>query len=413
MPISSFAPYTRAALLCALAPLALAAQGAARQLPAAEAMFEEPFSSVTALRELPNGKVLVADARDKMLSMVDFKAGTQTKLGREGSGPAEYGLPMRLLYGRGDSAVLFDLGNQRYMSISADGKLGATFMQEAAAPPSAGGGARVMSIAMPRTSDARGRMYYESSPFSMGPDGQPKAADSAAILRWDRESKRVDTLAWVRLPKSNAQVSGSQGNVRFSIGSANPLLPRDEWTVFPDGRLAIVRATDYHVDWVMPDGRKSSSPANKYTPIKMTAAEIKAEEALRNAARANSVSISMNNNNGNVTRSMGVGAPPGAPPLEPLTDWPEVKPPFRRGEGTVVAAPNGDLWVRRTTAVNESKGALYDVIGTDGKVMYQVRFPERVNLVGFGKNTLYTTLADEDDLLTLRRHSLAEVKLKG
>ena len=403
----------RSAFLLALSPLVAVAQQAPKALPAPEASFDEPFSAVTALRELPNGKVLVADARDKMLSLVDFKAGTQTKLGREGSGPAEYGLPMRLLQGRGDSAVLFDIGNQRYMSISSEGKLGATFMQEAAAPPAAGGGARVMSVAMPRTSDARGRMYYESAPFAMGPDGQPKSADSVAILRWDRETKKVDTLAWVAVPKANAQVSGGQSNMRVMIGGANPLLPKDEWTVFPDGRVAIVRASDYHVDWIMPNGQKTSGPANKFTPIKMTDAEKKAEEALRNVARGSAMTMSFNNNNGNVTRSAGVGVPPGAPPLEPLTDWPEVKPPFRRGEGSVVAAPNGDLWVRRTTAVNESKGALYDVIGRDGKVMYQVRLPERVNLVGFGKSAIYTTLADEDDLLMLRRHATPEIKLKG
>jgi len=403
----------RSALLVAFTPLAAVAQQAPKALPAPDASFDEPFSTVTALRELPNGKVLVADARDKMLSLVDFKAGTQTKLGREGSGPAEYGLPMRLLQGRGDSAVLFDIGNQRYMSISAEGKLGATFMQETAAPPAAGGGARVMSIAMPRTSDARGRMYYESAPFAMGPDGQPKSADSVAIVRWDRETKKVDTLAWVAVPKSNAQVSGGQGNMRVMVGGANPLLPKDEWTVFPDGRIAIVRASDYHVDWIMPNGQKTSGPANKFTPIKMTDAEKKAEEALRNVARGSAMTMSINNNNGNVTRSAGVGAPPGAPPLEPLTDWPEVKPPFRRGEGSVVAAPNGDLWVRRTTSVADSKGALYDVIGRDGKVMYQVRLPDRVNLVGFGKSAIYTTLADEDDLLTLRRHATPEIKLKG
>lgn len=403
----------RSALLLAFTPLVAVAQQAPRPLPAPEVSFEEPFSSVTALRELASGKVLVADARDKVLSLVDFKAGTQTKLGREGSGPAEYGLPMRLLFGRGDSAVLFDVGNQRYMSISADGKLGATFMQEAAAPPSAGGGARVVGLAMPRTSDARGRMYYESPAFAMGPDGQPKSADSVGILRWDRETKKVDTLGWVRVPKANTQISGGRDNMRVMVGGSNPLLPKDEWTVFPDGRLAIVRAGDYHVDWVMPNGQKSSGPSNRFTPIKMTDAEKKAEEALRNAARGNQVMMTMNNNNGAVTRSASLGAPSGAPPLEPLTDWPEAKPPFRRGEASVIAAPNGDLWVRRTTSVSEPKGALWDVIGTDGKVMFQVRLPDRVNLVGFGKNAIYTTLADEDDLLTLRRHSTAEIKLKG
>ncbi len=401
----------RSALLVAFTPLVAVAQQAPRQLPAPDASFDEPFTLVSSLRELPNGKVLVADARDKVLSLVDFKAGTQTKLGREGSGPAEYGLPMRLLNGRADSVVLFDLGNQRFMSISPEGKLGATFMQESESS-TPGGGARVMTIAMPRTSDARGRFYYESAPFSMGPNGQPMSSDSVAIIRWDRDTKKTDTLAWIRVPKNNSQVSGGQGNMRVSIGMANPLTPRDEWSVFPDGRVAIVRAADYHVDWVMPNGQRSSSPANAYVPIKVTDAEKKAEEALRAATRNNAVAFTMSNNNGAVSRSVGVGGA-NAPPPEPLKDWPEVKPPFRSGQSSVIAAPSGDLWVRRTTSVSDPKGALYDVIGRDGKVMYQVRLPERVNLVGFGKNTIYTTLADEDDLLTLRRHAMPEVKLKG
>jgi len=33
--------------------------------------------------------------------------------------------------------------------------------------------------------------------------------------------------------------------------------------------------------------------------------------------------------------------------------------------------------------------------------------------VGFGANTIYTTLADEDDLLTLRRHPAGEGRLVG
>ena len=56
-------------------------------------------------------------------------------------------------------------------------------------------------------------------------------------------------------------------NVR--IGGANPLTPRDEWTVFPDGRVAIVRAATYRVDWVLANGTKQSSAPIKYTPVRM------------------------------------------------------------------------------------------------------------------------------------------------
>ena len=80
-------------LLAAL-PLAVAAQGAPRALPAPNATFDEPFSQIAGLRELANGKVIVADGRDKVVALVDFAANSATKIGREGSGPAEFGLLM-------------------------------------------------------------------------------------------------------------------------------------------------------------------------------------------------------------------------------------------------------------------------------------------------------------------------------
>lgn len=406
-------PVRRIVAVAALLPLAAGAQQAPRALPAPTATFDEPFSQVSGLRELSNGKVLVADARDKVVALVDFAAGAMTKIGREGSGPGEFGLPIRLVTGKGDETYLFDLGNSRYLVIGADGKPGATFMPELAAPAAGGPGPRMMSINVPRTADARGRIYFESARFAQGADGQPAPADSVAILRYDRDSKKLDTLLWINAAKGNAQVSGGQGNMRVMIGQANPLAAEDVWNVFPDGRVAVVRAKDYRIDWMLPNGERRSTPAIKYTPIRVTEAEKKHEEELRNRARVNQTTMMMRNDNGRISTQAGVGAGANAPPLPPLTDWPEVKPPFRRGDAAVYAAPNGDLWVRRTTASTDPRGALFDVIGADGKLLFQVRFPERVNLVGFGKDAIYTTLADEDDLLTLRRHAMNEIKLKG
>jgi hypothetical protein len=247
-------------------------------------------------------------------------------------------------------------------------------------------------------------LYAEGSSLSIDADGRPKSADSAAIVRYDRGTRRVDTLAFVKLPPTNIQMSGGANNQRIMIGGANPLTPRDEWTVFPDGRVAIVRAADYHVDWIMPDGSKRSSPPVRYTPIRMSAAEIRHEEGLRNAARANQMSIMMTQDGSGSRRTAQMGPPAGAPPLEPLTDWPEVKPPFRPGFQSVLARPNGELWVRRTE-VASAKGTLYDVINAAGTVAYQVRIQDGWTLVGFGNGTVYTTKKDEDDLVYLQRHT--------
>lgn len=400
----------------------LAAQQAPRTLPAADATFEEPFSQVGVggVRELRDGRVIVADPRDKVVSVVDFRSGSSSSIGREGSGPQEFAMPMRLYAAPSDTTFLFDPMNSRYLVIGPDAKPINTFRTDADAPPqrpAAGGNGGGPQLSFGgagfngRTTDGRGRIYGEGTGFSPGPNG-PVSADSAPLVRFDRATRRLDTLAYLKLPKSNTQFSGSGGNQRMTIGVANPLLPRDEWTVFPDGRVAIVRANDYHVDWVMPDGTRRSSRPIAFTPVRMNAAEIRYEEGLRSIARANQMSMQISNVNGQVTRSAQMGPGANAPPLEPLTDWPDVKPPFRSGFPSVLARPNGDLWVRRTENA-QARGTLYDVISAQGTVMYQVRIPDGLTLVGFGNNTIYTTRKDEDDLVYLQRHTVTEQALRG
>ena len=366
------------------------------------------------VRELRDGRVMVADARDKVVSVVDFRSGNATTVGREGSGPQEFGLPMRLYIAPNDTTLLYDPLNQRYLLIGPDAKPINTFRTEGEpSAPRPGAGPQMIAMGLfGRITDARGRIYGEASPFTMGPDGRPQTADSAAIIRYDRGTRRIDTLAYVKLQQQNAQVSGGQNNMRVMIGGANPLAPRDEWTVFPDGRVAIVRAADYHVDWVMPNGTKRSSPPIAYTPVRMNAAEIRHEENLRNLARANQMSVSMSMGPNGAQRTAQMGPPPNAPPLEPLTDWPAVKPPFRAGFTSVLARPNGELWVRRTENA-AAKGTLYDVIDQNGRVTMQVRLQDGWTLVGFGNGTIYTTRKDEDDLVYLQRHAVGETALRG
>lgn len=402
-----------AVALGVIAVNSLHAQGAPRTLPAPNATYEEPFSSVGVgtLRELRDGRVIVADARDKVVQRIDFRGGAALAIGREGSGPGEFGMPMRVFGAPGDTTLLFDPLNTRYLVIGPDAKPVNTFRTESENPargtaPAGPAGGRVMigGGLMARATDARGRLYAEGSSLSIDAAGRPKSADSAAIVRFDRGTRRLDTLAFVKLPPTNIQMSGGASNQRIMIGGSNPLTPRDEWTVFPDGRVAIVRAADYHVDWIMPDGSKRSSPPVRYAPIRITAAEIRYEEGLRSAARASQMSIMMTQDNSGSRRTAQMGPPAGAPPLEPLTDWPEVKPPFRAGAASVLARPNGELWVRRTEGAN-AKGTLYDVFNATGAVAYQVRIQEGWTLVGFGNGTVYTTKKDEDDLVYLQRHA--------
>ncbi len=391
------------ALILLASPMAAHAQQE-RTLGPPDATFDEPFSLVGAgtVRELSDGRLIVADPKDKLLQLIDIENGSSAAIGREGSGPAEYGMPMRLFEAPGDTTLMYDPLNSRYL-VLAGGTPVNTFRMESGG--TAGPRGMRMGLSVAQASDAMGRLYFQSSGLSFGPDGRPQPVDSAALMRYDRGSERLDTLGWVKLAQNNVSASGGGRNVQIRIGGSNPLAPRDAWTVFPDGRVAIVRVADYHVDWVMPDGRKVSSPAIRYTPVRMTKADIEEEEALRERARQSAMRVSVSNNNGRMSRSASIGPEPNAPPLEPLTDWPDVKPPFRPSAQSLWARPNGELWVRRTEKAG-AKGTLYDVIDAKGVVTHRVRVPERWNVVGMGDGTIYTVRLDEDDLAYLQRHRL-------
>jgi hypothetical protein len=53
-----------------------------------DATFPEPFTQITSVRELRDGRVVALDRRDGIVLLVDFRNGKATAVGREGSGPA-------------------------------------------------------------------------------------------------------------------------------------------------------------------------------------------------------------------------------------------------------------------------------------------------------------------------------------
>ena len=58
----------------------------------ADASFPEPFSSITGLRELSDGRVVIADRLEVAVAIIDFDSGDLISVGRQGQGPGEYGI---------------------------------------------------------------------------------------------------------------------------------------------------------------------------------------------------------------------------------------------------------------------------------------------------------------------------------
>lgn len=410
-------------LIPALAVSAGAQQVPTRTLSRPAVEYDEPFSSLSSLRELRDGRLIATDLRDKTLQLIDLASGSATAIGREGSGPTEWGLPTRALAMPGDSTYVADLLNSRFLVVAPDGKPVRTFspaaeaaMQNVASRGGGGGGdagrggrgggAATFSIGgggltMATATDARGRMYYRGLPFAFSADGQPTQADSVPILRQMPGSSAVDTVAYARMAPSSASVSGGRasGNMRVQIGGGRPFENGDEWVVFPDGRVAIARAVDYRVDIVQPNKQLVRGTPVRYTPVRVTEADKQQwRESRRNATM---IAVTSDSRGGGAPqRSVQSGI--GGAVQEP-DSWPEVKSPF--GGNSVFAAPSGETWVFRQRAAND-RVPVADVFNNRGQLVGRVALPAGTRVVALGTHGVYAVRTDEDDLQYLQRYAL-------
>ena len=375
-----------------LAIPALQQQPPTRRLGPPEVELSEPFTRVTSLRALSDGRVLVADGRDRILHLVDFRAGTATKVGREGSGPGEYGIPQSLVALPADTTLLYDPMNSRLLVILPGGTLGPLLRIPELDPAIRG---------PPRAADARGTLFYEvSRPVEPGTLYQASKVD---IVRLDRATRRLDTLATLQLPERMSTGARQLPGGLLRSHTNKPLAARDVAAFAPDGRVAIVRAADYRVEWLGPDGARTAGPATPYQRIRIDAAE--REAFLASQTRPGNIIV-----RGPTGGAPGAAAPRAAPiPRgagsfdDQPAEWPDYKPPFLAGAATV--APDGRLWVLKTRR-HDDPVPVYDVFDRAGRLVERIAIPPRTRLAGFGGGAAYLIRTDADDLEWLGRYPL-------
>ncbi len=344
-----------------------------------DAVLAEPFSSVAGLRELRDGRVLVADRIEQRLALVDIARGTQTDLGRRGQGPGEYEMPGALFALPGDSTLMMDMLNRRFTLIQPDGKL-----STATIPLRHPDGFPIL----PRGIDRNGWIYFDLAGMMMPGLEETAATGVAPLLRWDPASGAVDTLGTVNFPPMPGATG--PGEVRISIGGGTPYAGRDEWAVTPDGRVGIARYSPYRVEWLSKGGTPVAGPVVSYRPVPVTRDE---KDAWADAMTSRGLMIEVENGRRRVRR-------PPRPDIERQT-WPKEMPPFLSGASRVT--PEGELWVERAQPAKETRPT-YDVFDSGGQLIRQVVLPASRRLIGFGTGVLYAVRVDDDDLEWLERY---------
>jgi hypothetical protein len=249
--------------------------------------------------------------------------------------------------------------------------------------------------------DDAGRMLIVVARRPAGPtDGSVGVAD---VLRFDRRSGRADTVATLARPKGERTAATMLAGGMMQMATNLPLAAQDLAAIAPDGRIAIVRASPYRVEWIAADGGRTLGPVAPASAIRVTDDE--KEAFMRAQIRPGAILVR------GPSGPPQTGRPGGAMPkltsadvrrmMNPDMTWPAVKPPFL--SGAVHIDRQGMVWVLRTRAHDDSI-PVYDVFDGAGRVVDRVALPKRTRLVGFGAaNAVYLARTDDDDLIWLQR----------
>ena len=351
----------------------------------------EPFSNVVAVEELPDGRVVVTDAKERTLSIVSFQTGEVRQLGRNGNGPNEYTTAIHLFRGRGDTLYLFDFSARRMLRITPAGTLAGTVPIDISVADTLPGetpkGNRI--VAGVRYRDVAGRVYYEVSYLETTRRG---VHPDRYLARYDPETKASAIVAPLR-----AWYPGQSSRWRA------PFMYQDVWAVAPDGRVARVVPVDYHVEWYQDGALVARGPTVPVIPVRVSDEDRRAWYTAR--AQQGAAGATMT----------GPPQPPGQereranPPRTPGftdADFPRVKPPFVEefaGRSALISG-DGQLWVTRAGAW-DAKTSIVDVFDGSGRLVRRVTIPATHRVAGFGREAVYLVRTDDDGLQWLERYA--------
>jgi len=417
-------------LLAAAAPLGAQQAPPVRLIDLPTAQSKPVIGTASAVRALPGGRLLVNDIQKRQLLMFDQSLANFTIVADSVSGGTN-------AYGRSqggiipyfaDSTLFIDPGDLSMFVIDPNG----TISRVAAVPRSQDAMMLGSNMLGSPGLDSKGRIVYRGSPTRLMPapskDGKgfgvPELPDSAAIVRVDLTTRKVDTAAFYKISKTKMNVVQNEKGMTMT-SEINPMQTLDDWAVTDDGTIAIIRGRDYHIDWVDADNHVTStgkipfdwqrlSDEDKVAVIDSAKAAMEAQRAKMAAGGSGPVvagggpimitSFSMGGGGGGSgdagTARRGAETAIGGMGMSPLNFVaPSELPDYRPAISAGAAKPDmdGNLWIRTSaTRKGAVAGPIYDVVNRKGELVDRVQIPSGRQIIGFGKGGVVFMLARDE-----------------
>ena len=343
------------------------------------------------VRPLSDGRVIVLQPLGRRLDLVDRDLRSTTPI-LDATNPQPVAFPSgvgHLIAAPGDTTWVLDIAAQAYRVISPTGKV----VRRVPADP------RYLrpfgSTTTTAAFDARGRIVYlDQLPHGPPVRGLQPRPDSFTVARIDPAGTGRDSLAALK-------ANGSSPREVVRDGKTVVILPiplvdfGDAWAVTSDGAVAMIRASDFHVDWILPDGRRTSTPPVPWPWHRFTSAE---KDSLRAVARTIPIQVG--------SRSTG-GAPDPVPPFaveaEVQSDPPAVAPAF--APLSAMGDLEGRVWVRLgARGPGAPRPTVYGIIDRSGAMVDRVQFPPLRTLAGFAPDGFVYVIATSPQGASLERY---------
>jgi hypothetical protein len=393
-----------------------------RQLGPVTAVAKDTLVAVSGVRALSNGQLLVNDIIARRVLLFDSTMTLLRVVADTTAATANaYGVrPGGLIAYRGDSTLFVDPASLSMLLIDPAGKI----VRVMSAPRAQDIGFLIGGPFGAPGFDPAGKLVYRAPPnfAAFGPPRAgangafqpPQIPDSAAIVRFDLATRKLDTVTFFKTPKIVMNVTSTpEGQVRV-MPIVNPLPQGDDWALLPDGTIALLRTRDFHIDFLSPSGTLSNTPKIPYQWERLSdSAKVVFLDSARVAIekqRAAGFAAGLaaggggplrvtvtadgppgggragaGNTNTTVTTGAAAAPGPGGPQMPPLqlvspSELPDYKPAFLPGSTRVDS--EGNLWVRTTQNVDGRP--VYDVINRKGELVDRVQLPANRVITGFG-----------------------------
>ena len=331
------------------------------------------LTHVSAAREIPDGRLLITNAKAPSVLLLDLAKGSVMPVGAAGGGPDRYATPGGLYAGPDGATLLLDRGQTQVFTISARGELqGSRSIARQGVTTSSSADIDRQRL------DAKGFAYF----VDFHRPGATLGSPESTLVRFDATTQKAEVVAKLR----RAEMRTTQGGDGLTLGRRIIGSPEDGWGVAPDGRVAIVRADPYRVEWISPGRAAVRGPVVEYTPVPITEADKQRHAALTGG----SVSIGQTGGTG--------GEMPALPTLFAAT-----KPPFEPDD--ILVSPDSHVWVMRTQPF-EAATTIYDVFDSQGRRVDRIQLPGGSRIVGFGRNAIYARSNSADGRCELRKYGV-------